>query len=499
MEEPQAEQDEEGGQGGGFKIELLRSYLTFASRSIKTRLRVVGLVVFIGLALTAAVYKLFPRTYKCTTILMAVSNPVLDGDRITYTALSGASGMVMRHENLEELIRDTGLLKKYKERRPTLMALKDKISEAISGPLDQKTQIAVLVGTLETKLNVAQEADGNLNISTEWTDAATAAEITQAASSGFLRMRHSIEISAFEEKMAILDSHATKLRTEIDSLAETIKGAAEAKAAEAKSAAAKLPPPAPGAAPVPAARVVRRSAPVADAELPLVREKLAAAKNKLDAAENERKARMREENAKLDELKLRLTPNHPQVATQAERVAIASQVSSDLAMLRAEVADLTGQAQQREAMQKTAGGGGTVAGLSAAAAAAGAEPLPADIIALVGEEAVDPALKAQISGAIVRYGALRDDVRAGKIALDTAQAAFNHRYQIVVPVDVPNKPLKPKGIVLLGAGLALTLLLSLIIPILLQLRNGMLVELWQVETFQLPVLGELRLPPRGQG
>ena len=328
MEEPQAEQDEESGQGGGFKIELLRSYLTFATRSIKSRLHVVGLVMFVGLALTTAVYKLFPRTYKCTTILMAVSNPVLDGDRITYTALSGASGMVMRHENLEELIRDTGLLKKYKERRPTLLALKDKISETISGKLDQKTQIAILVGTLETKLNVAQEADGNLNISTEWTDAVTAAEITQAASSGFLRMRHSIEISAFEEKMAILDSHATKLRTEIDSLAETIKGAAEAKAAEAKSAAAKVTPAAPGAAPAPAVRVVRRSAPVADAELPLVREKLAAAKSKLDAAENERKARMREENAKLDELKLRLTPNHPQVATQTERVAIASQVSS---------------------------------------------------------------------------------------------------------------------------------------------------------------------------
>lgn len=496
MEEPQAEQDEESGTGGGFKVELLRSYLTFVTRSIKSRLAVVAVIMGIGLVLTIAVYKLFPRTYKCTTILMAVSNPVLDGDRVSYTALSGATGMVMRHENLEELIRDTGLLKKYKERRPTLMAFKDRISEALSGPLDQKTQIAVLVGTLETKLSVGQEADGNLNISTEWSDAATAAEITQAASSGFLRMRHSIEISAFEEKMGILDSHATKLRTEIDSLAETIKGAAEAKAAEAKSAAARVVPAAPGA-PAPAVRIVRRTTPVTDAELPLVREKLAAAKNKLDAAENDRKSRMREENSKLDELKLRLTPNHPQVATQAERVAIASQVSSDLAMLRAEVADLQGQASQREAMQKTAGGGGTVAGLSAAAAAAGAEPLPADIIALVGEEAVDPALKAQISGAIVRYGALRDDVRAGKIALDTAQAAFNHRYQIVVPVDVPNKPLKPKGIVLLGAGLALSLLLSLIIPILLQLRGGMLVELWQVETFQLPVLGELRLPPRG--
>jgi len=87
-------------------------------------------------------------------------------------------------------------------------------------------------------------------------------------------------------------------------------------------------------------------------------------------------------------------------------------------------------------------------------------------------------------------------VRAGKISLDTAQAAFNHRYQVIVPVDVPNKPIKPKGIVILGAGIFVSLLIALLIPILLQLRNGVIVELWQVHAFQLPVLGELRLPPR---
>jgi uncharacterized protein involved in exopolysaccharide biosynthesis len=487
MEEPEQEEDEGGG-GGGLNIAVVKSYLSFAARSIRTRLVLVGVVACFGLALTLAAYKLFPRTYKCTTILMTMSNPVLDGDR-GYGALNGANGMVMRHSNLEDLIKEIDLVKKYKQRRPTLLAWKDKVMEALSGPLDDKTMVAVLVGTLETKLSVGLDGEGNLNISTEWTDAASAAEITEAAREGFLRMRHSIEISAFEEKMAILDSHATKLRAEIDSLAETMKAAAEAKAAEATKTAAKTPT----TVAAPAPRVVRR-APVADSELPLVQAKLAALKVKLDAAENERKSRIREEKAKLDELKLRLTPNHPQVVTQEERVAMASQVSSDLAMMRADAADLEAQVHQREAQSKMGGGGGGLAGSAPGSGAA--EGLPMEVMALVGREDVDPALSAQISGAVVRYGALRDEVRAGKISLDTAQAAFNHRYQVIVPVDVPNKPIKPKGIVILGAGVVVSLLIALLIPNLLHLRNGVIVELWQVHTFQLPVLGELRLPPR---
>jgi hypothetical protein len=34
-----------------------------------------------------------------------------------------------------------------------------------------------------------------------------------------------------------------------------------------------------------------------------------------------------------------------------------------------------------------------------------------------------------------------------------------------------------------------------LVPIIGELRGGMVVEYWQVRDFQLPVLGELRLPP----
>jgi len=40
------------------------------------------------------------------------------------------------------------------------------------------------------------------------------------------------------------------------------------------------------------------------------------------------------------------------------------------------------------------------------------------------------------------------------------------------------------------------LLVALLVPILLELRRDVLVERWQVDHFQLPVLAELRLPEK---
>lgn len=398
---------------------------------------------------------------------------------------------MMRHENLEQLIKETGLVRKYYPRRPPLLRTKDRIMDALFGPLDDKTITAILVGTLESRLQVGAKGD-TMEIKVDWNDPATTAEVARAAQDGFLKIRHRTEISAFQEKMGILDSHATKMREEINALAEQMKSALEAKAAEV----AKASKPKAGAATASAPTLMLRprSAPVADAQLPELREKLATAKAKLLATENERSARISTERAKLDELKLRLTPNHPQVITQEERLAVSSDVPSDLALLRAEVADMEVQLRQRDAMTKTGPVG--LGRVVAASAAPSSEMLPADVLRLLDNDDIDPALSAQMSGAIVRYGGLRDEVRGAKLALDTAQAAFNHRYQIVIPVEQPGKPSKPAIPVVAAVGIVLSLLLAFAIPVLLELKRGVLVERWQVDHFQLPVLAELRLPER---
>jgi uncharacterized protein involved in exopolysaccharide biosynthesis len=377
-------------------------------------------------------------------------------------------------------------------RRPPLLAFKDRLIVSLFGPMDDKVMTSVLIGTLGSKIEPYVEKD-ELSIQVTWTDGQTAAEIAEAAREGFLRIRHTAEMSAFQDKMSILDSHAVALRAEIGVLAQQMKESLAAKRAEleaeAKAENSKLPPSA-------RRTVVRRAAskPLSDEQLPELRSRLASLKQQLTGAENDRISRMRNEEGKLEDLKLRLTPSHPQVITQQERVGMASQIPSELSLLRAEVQDMESQIRQREAMQ------GRSAGISVTSTdAVGSEPLSMEVLGLLDERDADPALAAQISGAVVRYGSLRDDIRGAKLALDTAQAAFSRRYKVTLPVEAPGEPTKPKKIVVLGVGAALALLLALLLPILLELKRDVIVEHWQVSQFQLPVLAELRLPSKGGG
>lgn len=480
------DQEVEDGQaaGGGLQADLIKSYLAFARRAIGGHLALSALIFAVGLVLTVALAIFLPRTYACKTVLMTVANPVLDRNDTT-NGLTGAEGLIMRHENLESIIRETGLVHKFALRRPPLLKAKDRAIEALFGAQDEKTQTAVLVGTLETRLNVSVEK-GELTVSVEWSDGQTAKEIAEAARESFLRARHVAEISAFEDKMAILDGHATSLREEVGALAEQMNSSRQPAAPSANAAA-------PARAPRPqVARAAAAHGPdvVMMEEVSGLKEKLAADKPKLAQMESEWTRRLRDEQDKLAEMKLRLTPSHPEVVTQDQKVQMLSRVPPDIAELRTEVATLESDLKQRTlvASVRAPSGGGSGASPTA-------EPLPAEIIQALEKDDVDPALRAQLSGAIVKYGDLRNDIRSGRIDLDTAQAAFNHRYQLVLPAEAPSKPTKPKPGVIIGAGLFLSLLLSLLAPIVIELRRGVITERWQVEHLQLPVLAELGLPP----
>src|SRR5258706_15426673 len=117
MEEDNQQQDEQGGRGG-FDPKLLGSYWSFAKRSLKARKLLFSGILFSGLLLAILVAKYLPRTYGCTTVLMTGENAILDS-RGGPRPLAGAQGMILRHENLEQLVKQTGLIKKFAERRPS--------------------------------------------------------------------------------------------------------------------------------------------------------------------------------------------------------------------------------------------------------------------------------------------------------------------------------------------------------------------------------------------
>jgi uncharacterized protein involved in exopolysaccharide biosynthesis len=490
MEHEPDQDDESQEGGGGINIEVLRSYLTFAKNAIKQRRVTAVIVGIMGLALTLAAAKYLPRTYVCETAMMAVSSGVLDAER-GPAPWAGAEGQIMSHDNLEGLINRINLKKTYAQRRPPLLALKDRVITSLFGPMDDKVLTAVLIGTLASRATAVAEKE-TLTITVTWTDGQTAAEIAEGLRESFLRVRHTAEMSAFQDKMAILDSHAVALRAEIAVLAGQMKDSLAAKRAELEAEAraenSKLPP----AVKRSIVRRAARAAAATDEQLPELKTRLAALKQELNAAESSRNARIGAEQAKLDEMRLRLTPAHPQVITQEERLGITSQLPSELLVLRGEVQDLESQIRQREAMRSSPSSGGVTTSTETGAS----ELLPPEILGLLDERDADPALAAQISGAVVRYGSLRDDIRGAKLALDTAQAAFSRRYQVTVPVEEPSSPTKPKKALVIGAGAFISLLLALLLPILLEIKRDVVVERWQVNQFQLPVLAELRLPPK---
>ncbi|HWZ90260.1 MAG TPA: hypothetical protein VNW92_15460, partial [Polyangiaceae bacterium] len=372
------------------------------------------------------------------------------------------------------------------------------IMASVFGEMDDKTRELALVGTLQTKITVSTEK-GDLSIKVEWSDPVTATELAEAARLSFLKARHSAEISAFEDKMAILDAHATSLRDDIGAQVQQLKALRDEQRTrerqernEARKSAAAAGASAAGASAGSAPVVVHRAV-EPDEQLPALKEKLADLKGKLAAMETDRERRIRDEQAKYDDLKLHLTSSHPTVITQRERIAIVSQIPSDMTLMQAEVKDLEGEIAQREAMTRQGTDG--MGGVAAARRPSSAEPLPAEVTDLLERDNLDPALSAQLSGAVAQYGSLRSEVFSTRVDLDTAQAAFNHRYQVIVPAEVPNKADKPKIGAVIGGGLVFSLLLALLLPIVRELRKDIIRDRWQVEHIQLPVLAEPRLPP----
>jgi hypothetical protein len=176
--------------------------------------------------------------------------------------------------------------------------------------------------------------------------------------------------------------------------------------------------------------------------------------------------------------------------------------SPQVASLRSEVANLEGELDRRTRLgdiPRPRGGGG------GGARTAGSEPstsqLSTEVINYIQDNVgeIDPTVMAQFRLAVGRYSDLQDRINSAHIELDRAQAAFKHRYKIMMPAEVSYAPIKPNVRNILLGGLVGALLLSFFAALVAELSTGRLVERWQVQQLQLPILAELKLPPDPRG
>ncbi len=482
-------------EGGAAQPDLLKSYVAYGIRAIRRR-RVLAIVLGVaGVVLTVIAVAVWPRTFHCEMKLMAQRSSVLSTD-VNTNPLSNASDVIGRHENLLAVVKQTELARRWEQHRPPILKAKDAVMETVRGKPSEDDMVNVLANYAGTRL-WASVAENTLTIGADWQDGETAARLVEAAHQIFMESRHAAEISTIQEKIAILDGHAAKAKEEIDRLAEQLQRLGEERLAEAGKAVREVDVPgvSSGAVAVAPRRSVRAAEP--DESLPALKEELETKKRTITELEGDRNRRLLEAQAKVAELQLRFTPSHPSARAAEQTVAMLSQESPRVAALRTEVKSLEAMIKERTAASKpdVAGFGGGGPGRPSSGAQSG-EALSSEIMKLLeGGSSIDPAVNTQLQGAVSKYAALRDALGNARVDLDTAQAAFNYRYKVIVPPEVPSKPSKPKIPVILGFGILGALLLALLVPVAAELRRGVIVERWQIYQIQLPILAELKYPP----
>jgi hypothetical protein len=364
------------------------------------------------------------------------------------------------------------------------------------------------VKLLGEKLNVWTSDNGNtvsgttVTIAIDWPDAPMACRLVDAAQRAFLDARYAREITALTESIEILQRHTASLHADIDdavSVIERMRGPGEAPGpARAVPASATSPRLVEVRRPV----ATRPSAP--DPEREQLQLQLQAKQRAIDELEDLRRRRLSELQGSLAEERTTFTESNPAITDLRQSIAALSIESAQVASLRKEAAALKAEYDARAA-GTSAPQAPTVVWTTAAPSGqtgSGATPpqVPGDVLRLALDlrEDRDPGMvyaRGQLRDAMDKYAALRTQIQAAQIDLETAQAAFKYRYTVVTPARLPKTPTVPNVPLVTLAALIAATLCGLLFAVLADVRAGRLLEQWQLERLlDRQVLGAITLP-----
>ena len=498
-------------------FKAIANWVGFGRRSARRHKRLVFglalvLVIIAGLAIVV-----LPKTYHVETKLLAQKNQVLAvrNDTGGEDPTRAAADTVLRRENLVALVKRTNLVNESLLRRAPALKLKDWLVLHASKPPSQEEKIDGLARYLATKMNV-WASEGTVTIQLDWPDGQLAYAIVQEAQNTFLEARHVQEIAAISEAESIREGHATDLRAQIDKAVQeilTLRAGKEKKqddkqsvtrAAQAASASAADKPSAPSRPAAPAAALPTAEEINAKRRLAEISAVIDGKERAIASLDEFRRRRVAELQAKLEEQRAVYTEAHPAIVDVKQAIAAASQDSPQVAALRGELTQLRTEADQLRAQTGTpAPVAATGGGWSGGGAARPKDGLSGDVIRIEQEPAEDrdPEIvfaRSKLRFAIDEYQQIESQIQATRLELDTAQAAFKYRYEVVVPAEIPKGPIKPNVPMVLISALIGGLLIGLFAAIVSDVRRGTLLEAWQVQhLLDLPVLTEINLPIDG--
>lgn len=493
-----------------FDHDQIRHYVQFIVGSVRRR-RWLAAAVFAAIMILAAVaLALLPRTYHAEAKLLAQRSQMLairgDGPDASAAPTRGAAETVLQRDNLEAIIRATDLLQHTREHLSASQRALRWVAGLLAEPPTEQDEMDAMVERLQKKLGV-WTTDGTVSIGVDWSDAAMAVRLVDAAQSNFFETRRAQEITALVESIAIVRGHAASLQTDIDEAVVAIEKLRERRAPRKNDAPASAAPwrPAPSAPSTPS--MASRPSETGP-EMAVLRGAIEARQRSIDELEESNRRRLAEAQGRLLEQRATLTDNHPAVVELQKTVAALGAPSPQAAAMRKELASLQSELASKRVERRDDPSPRTVSWSVGAGAGAAATPpqLPSEVVRLDSElrEDRDPVTvyaRGRLRDAMEKYSLLRSQVQTAQIELETAQAAFKYRYRVLSPAQVPKKPSKP-GVPLLAMLAMMAASLSAVVVVTVaDVRAGRLVERWQIEELLGgPILAEIetpRLPMRG--
>jgi len=492
-----AARDDDHGDEQFFDTALLKSLLSFATGAIRRHRLVVAVVFGVVVVATILAILFLPRTYYTETKLIAQRNAVMTvrADQ-NWDALRGVSETVLSHDNIVTMVRQTDLVKNWNARRPPITKLKDAVMRMIRGDLSQEAQAQGLAWMVADRLHMSI-SEGAIHIEIYWPEPETAAKLVEATQQNFLEARHDAEIQSLVELVSIDEGHGAELLEKVRIAAEQVKAARQQRLSELDAAQAGAAPPTPSSSAAPAIprRVIVRTR-VPDAALADLRSHLEEKRKRLKELEDERRRKRLEAQNRLGELKGKFTEEYPEVRRQQAMVVALSEATQEEKTMSADIDEIEDQIDRHTESTSP----GAALGFNGLAAAGGGgqatDPIPPEVRRLLQDTSddKDPVLGAQLRSVTNEYASLLDQIAKERRELDKAQAAFKYRYRVVLPVETPTKPIKPKISAVVAAGLIAGLALGLLAAIAAEIRSGRIRARWQVERLKLPVLAELGYP-----
>jgi uncharacterized protein involved in exopolysaccharide biosynthesis len=476
-----------------FDYVLIKDYLGYVAGSVRQHWFLCLTVFAAVVGLTGALLWALPKTYHAETKLLAQRNQVIaalgnPGRSMPWEAdmpTRAASEIILRHDNLVAIAKQTNLTTRWAQSRAPLPRIMDLLAKHLRGgrPIAEDELLGAMVGTLETRLEVTT-GEGTVTIRIDWPDARSAFDLVDAAQRNFLEARHVSEVSAISEALSILERRASSLRDEIEADVEQVEAAREAlaKGKAVKSGRRSSAPVGP-----------KRKNEASDFEVAELRGMIEAKRRAIADVEGLRRRQVEELQAKLAETRLTYADSHPAVIDLQQRIdTLQSQDESpQLRSIRQELQTLEGEAIRRGAFvpHDTRTGELELSRRLPTSAQQIARATTAEI-----EDAPIEQAKSDLRFAISKYQNILDRIDAAKMENETARAAFKYRYSVLMPAEVPRKPIKPKVATGMATGVIGGLFAAVFLATAWNLRKNLVRERWQVERLlELPVLGEVHL------